>query len=211
MNVKTLGLLAVALLAGPIIANAQVEIINYQGTSLTVVSSTPLIVPDGFQTPSAPFIFSLATDPISGMVAPNTPLPLNGTTAASAELEIGGITMDGSSGEIETTNGVITGWSVSASDVAVSTAGDWGLFLTISSTGDSFSAYQDVEVFKQDAPGIQEYVPTAIQSANSTPGTWTIPQAPEIDPASAASGLTLFFGTLVVLRGRRTMKLGGDV
>ncbi len=31
-------------------------------------------------------------------------------------------------------------------------------------------------------------------------------QAPEIDPASAASGLTLLLGTLVVLRGRRSVK-----
>jgi hypothetical protein len=31
-------------------------------------------------------------------------------------------------------------------------------------------------------------------------------QAPEIDPTSAASGLTLLLGTLVVLRGRRSVK-----
>ena len=32
-------------------------------------------------------------------------------------------------------------------------------------------------------------------------------QAPEIDPTSVASGLTLLLGTLVVLRGRRSVKL----
>ena len=37
-------------------------------------------------------------------------------------------------------------------------------------------------------------------------GPVTVVGAPEIDPASAASGLTLFFGMLLVLRSRRTAK-----
>jgi hypothetical protein len=39
--------------------------------------------------------------------------------------------------------------------------------------------------------------------------TTTIPPiaAPEIDPASAASGLTLLLGSLLVLRGRRPLTL----
>ena len=36
---------------------------------------------------------------------------------------------------------------------------------------------------------------------------YTTVSAPEIDPTSAASGLTLLLGTLVVLRGRRTKRL----
>ena len=44
--------------------------------------------------------------------------------------------------------------------------------------------------------------------SNTTPGVWTSPAArvPEIDPALAASGLTLLLGGIAVLRGRR--KLG---
>jgi hypothetical protein len=45
--------------------------------------------------------------------------------------------------------------------------------------------------------GINEYDDVA----NSSSGSWTA--APEIDPASAASGLTLRLGGLAVLRGRR--------
>ena len=37
-------------------------------------------------------------------------------------------------------------------------------------------------------------------------GPVTVVGAPEIDPASAASGLTLFFGMLLVLRSRRSVK-----
>jgi hypothetical protein len=35
------------------------------------------------------------------------------------------------------------------------------------------------------------------------PGTWTVTKAPEIDPATAASGLTLLLGGMAVLRGRK--------
>jgi len=41
-----------------------------------------------------------------------------------------------------------------------------------------------------------------------TPGSWAVAnQAPEIDPASAISGLALLVGGLVVLRGRRPQRL----
>ena len=45
--------------------------------------------------------------------------------------------------------------------------------------------------------------------SNTTPGVWTssATQAPEIDPASAASGLTLLLGGLAVLRGPRRKTL----
>jgi hypothetical protein len=44
--------------------------------------------------------------------------------------------------------------------------------------------------------------------SNTTPGVWTSPaaKAPEIDPESAASGLTLLLGGLAVLLGRRKLE-----
>jgi hypothetical protein len=202
MNTKILGLLAVALLVGPIVANAQADILDYQGAPLTVVSSTPLIIPPGYQLYSNPFISSLGTDPISGFIGLDTPLPVNGTTAGNGALEIGGISMGVTSAEFVTTNGVLTSWSVSASDSAGGPGGYWELDLTVTSTGDSFNGSQDVLVYNPITPYflVPEY--TAILSDNSTPGTLTT-QAPEIDPASAASGLTLLLGSIVVLRGRR--------
>jgi hypothetical protein len=53
---------------------------------------------------------------------------------------------------------------------------------------------------------------TGIWSCGGTPGV-TCPAAtltkaaPEIDPASAASGLTLLLGSVIVLRGRRARVL----
>ena len=48
--------------------------------------------------------------------------------------------------------------------------------------------------------------PCAINVGNPTAGVWSVKSlnAPEIDPSSAASGLTLLLGSLLVLRGRGT-------
>jgi hypothetical protein len=47
--------------------------------------------------------------------------------------------------------------------------------------------------------------PCSVTAGNATPGAWLVTtQAPEIDTASAASGLTLLLGGLAVMRGRRT-------
>jgi hypothetical protein len=50
--------------------------------------------------------------------------------------------------------------------------------------------------------------PCTLEVSNKTAGGWlvTTTQAPEIDPASAASGLTLLLGGLAVLRGRRKLE-----
>jgi hypothetical protein len=48
---------------------------------------------------------------------------------------------------------------------------------------------------------------TVAISGDTCEGNITRVRAPEIDPATAASGLTLLLGTLVVLRSRRAVKL----
>jgi hypothetical protein len=49
--------------------------------------------------------------------------------------------------------------------------------------------------------------PCTMNVGNSSAGAWT--QAPEIDPASAAGGLTLLLGGLSILRGRRLQRVDG--
>lgn len=50
--------------------------------------------------------------------------------------------------------------------------------------------------------------PCSLSGSNTTAGTWIVSTpAPEIDPASAASGLTLLLGSAFVLRSRRSVKL----
>ena len=55
--------------------------------------------------------------------------------------------------------------------------------------------YSDV-----NSTGSATFVPISFSASPVT-------SAPEIDPASAASGVTLLIGSLIVLRGRRTVKL----
>jgi hypothetical protein len=49
----------------------------------------------------------------------------------------------------------------------------------------------------------------AVQAQVTTQTAWTVrtTSAPEIDPASAASGLTLLLGALAVLRSRHTLRV----
>jgi hypothetical protein len=48
--------------------------------------------------------------------------------------------------------------------------------------------------------------PCSVNAGSASAGTWTVTgalAAPEIDPASAAAGLTLLLGGMAVMRGRR--------
>lgn len=89
--------------------------------------------------------------------------------------------------------------SITAFDMTFSGFNDYiNEQLTLTSSGDSFSGtYCNAHCIGYAA---QE------QGSNQVGGAWTV-AAPEIDPASAASGLTLLLGTLLVLRGRRPLKL----
>jgi hypothetical protein len=40
-----------------------------------------------------------------------------------------------------------------------------------------------------------------VMESNSTPGVWEVVRVPELDPTSAAAGLTLLLGVVAVLRG----------
>jgi hypothetical protein len=66
-----------------------------------------------------------------------------------------------------------------------------------SSRGDSISAELDLTPDSQDT-GV-----TLNASGSGPRGSWTATEAPEIDPASAASGLPLLFGGILVLRSRK--------
>jgi len=87
--------------------------------------------------------------------------------------------------------------------------------VTIGPSGDSFSerdGYGGVFGCSGDrSVGVFTYVgsnsasPCSMNVSDSTAGRWTV-AAPEIDPASMASSLTLLLGGFLVLRGRRTIE-----
>ena len=73
--------------------------------------------------------------------------------------------------------------------------------LTLTSSGDSFfGTYCDAHCIGYAAEE---------EGSNQIGGTWSkVSSAPEIDPASLASGLTLLLGGLLVLRGRLSRQPG---
>ena len=100
--------------------------------------------------------------------------------------------------------------NLSVSPVGAEGPGGTFFDLIINPTGTQFSlGYTDVE----PGAGCSGYSgplitttsgstlnPCSMQLASTSAGSW---KAPELDPSSAASGLTLLLGTFAVLRGRR--------
>ena len=79
------------------------------------------------------------------------------------------------------------------------------MFLAIGPNGDSVSyTYAGVNGACTQQ-GAAEPNPCTVVASSKSAGVWLVTQAAEIDPASAASGLTLLLGGLTVLRGRRKL------
>lgn len=119
-----------------------------------------------------------------------------------------------SSGSICVTSdgGVITGATVglvdsvyhgSPSQLSIGAQGDSAFYLFASTQGTCGN------IASEGPPGATYTGPTispcSVVAASSTPGTWTVAStsAPEIDPGSAASALTLLAGFAALMRGRR--------
>jgi hypothetical protein len=97
--------------------------------------------------------------------------------------------------------GAITGWNIDLSFTFVGTNSPSGNSVVLGTSGDSYVGFGSTP-FGCGQIGCS----LLIQESNTTPGVWSVAQkAPEIDPASAASGLTLLLGGLAVMRGRRKL------
>jgi hypothetical protein len=145
---------------------------------------------------------------ISGSITLNSPLPSFGTTtvdpnALSGSFDtpfssnLGPMVTPGESSEsftFTTKNGVIVGW-----DVELSVCPCYGTqnISTSSSIGDSYS------INLRLSPGSLGTGYTYAGSAGGAGGSWRAVVAPEIDATSAASGLALLAGGLILLRGRK--------
>jgi hypothetical protein len=101
-------------------------------------------------------------------------------------------------------NGVLTGWNI---DILAGILGGTNspsfASVTISNAGDTYSSGFSTPSCSAP-PGV--VTPCfRVSESNSAAGHWSsaVSSAPEIDPASAGSGLTLFFGALAVMRSKR--------
>lgn len=153
--------------------------------------------------------------------------PVIALDADAATFTFGSADFSGPGGDIILTssNGAITGATV---DLRNTPFHESSSQIEIGPTGDSFAygyagglgGCQDLVL---SGPNPVPYAgpainPCSVSASNKTPGAWLVTtQAPEIDPASAAGGLTLLLGGLAVMRGRRVRQLpatcrcdGGD-
>ena len=218
MNYQILGSVAVAaLLAGPISANAQSTTYTYQGDAFTA-GGLNLPVPAGATSISVP---PFAVGTLNGFIILSAPLGdnLNNVSVTPTYVDIstgprptGPPLFRGDFTFSTNAIGAIDGWSMSLDG---SVPGPGGYQLTATSVdmggvgGDSaMMSATCTAFFPAGSPRDFESFGCGSTGSNTTPGVWTSPatKAPEIDPASAASGLTLLLGGVAVLRGRRRLE-----
>jgi hypothetical protein len=168
----------------------------------------------------------------SGNVTLSAPLPENGTISVSptefnfpqvgfgagynslfpnSGYSLGGMAESGSASfSFTTDDGRISAWGISIDFTGTpGTNTQTALSISISPGNDSF-LQQSYGAGCTAAPGQSSLCQPSTFSSSSL-GVWTM-AAPELDPTSAAGGMFLLFGSLLVLCGRRStlMPLGAD-
>ena len=195
MKWNLLGWLTTGVMAVQLAAHAQVTTLDFLGSANGIVNTF-----DGHDPPTtSPFTGTFTAEVVvDGSVAAHNltiasynvvgPISFSGASLASS----GGLNWPLAGGELSliTTGDLITGATFLYTATPGNGAGD--ARLNISLTGDSFSV-------GHFSPGTG--IGTQIYGGGS--GAWTATTAPEMDPHSWGSGLTLLFGGLAVLYTRR--------
>ena len=182
-------------------ATAQTTILDYQGSpyiTVTTAGAVGLAVSysigeslSGFITLSSPLgdnLNNAVVTPTSGGFndgALNLPLSIEQSSIFSFSTD---------------SNGSITGWAFSFNDGAPG-PGAYQHNVTSSIGGDSVSFSASTHI--PDCEHLPAGCFGSTTASSSVPGQWTAVRAPEIDPASAVTGLMLLLGSLAVLRGGR--------
>jgi hypothetical protein len=212
MKKPILSFLTLALIFASVAAQGQTETLSYQGSPFAFVDNQGSLNPPPPGNPFAPPVpVAALDDSITGSLVLSNPLIANGNEAVipvSYEFSLGSsllLTSDthspyynfgGSAFSFTMANGAITGFDFAA---GWHIGGPGGRSLSVSggSGGDQYEA-------ALNTCGSGNASQNCWSRASSLiPGTWSVSSAPEIDPASAAGGLTLLFGSIVVLRTRR--------
>jgi len=200
MNKRILAFLAVAQVAGSMAATAQVTY-DYVGapTTITIVGDLPPPTNPNGPGLTGDIVLASALNPNQANQVV-TPLAYSFAALSSATVDQAnqGVIQ---SFDFSTVNGKITSWDVELNSGTYASVAVLTETESLTPQGDSF--VYTARNLGCGTPGAVGDCFTAT-STSTAAGTWTAAtQAPEIDPASAANGLTLLLVGLAVLRGRR--------
>jgi hypothetical protein len=198
MKVKILCLVACGF--APMIAGAQTETLDYTGAAFTPVSingHSGISNVTGEIVLSAPLGANLTNAtvvPVSwSFNDPNLNSTLAGTTDSFA---------------FTTVNGVITGWNIDVSfSNTVAKANTFSSIILNNVGGDTYTTGYSAPASKCKADPDPCFSLTQTTTHGSFSVVGAAAAAPEIDPASAFSGLAMLAGGLLVLRGRRGLNV----
>jgi hypothetical protein len=214
MKYKILGSVAIALLAGPMVSNAQTETLDYIGSPFTSFGFTGTMsdalansIPQNtgeivLSSPLGDNLHNFAVTPVSWSFDRSTP---NGVFLRSNSPFPG---PDDVATFLFSTNasGMLTAWNIVVSGgILQDTTAQSFAAVTINNAGDSFSSGTGSPSCQLPEPATACFT---LKQSNTAAGAWTatFAKAPEIDPASAASGLMLLLGGLAVVCGRRKLE-----
>ena len=210
-KIRTIALVALSLSCCVRFSAANADYVyTYTGNVLTVEAGTALqesAITFQFTTPNLlPADLTIASGNLAGVFSvPVTnwstsigPFSANEATS-TATLGLAGLDFL----QLSTnSSGAITGWNFFTNPITT----DGSHYIDVWSTYPTTlpTIFGDTTDYVQVNPLLGFYTDAAI---GTTPGSWSASSVPEIEPASAVGGLTLLFGGLAVLRGRRA-KLG---
>ena len=214
MNYKTWGLVAIGLLAKSMVVNAQTETLDYSGSLFTSLRFTGTMsdalansIPQNtgelvLSSPLGDNLHNFAITPVSWSFDSSSPngvfLKSNSPFPGPGDVATFRFSTDAS--------GMLTGWNIFVSGgLSAGTTGQSSAAVTINNAGDSFFSSTSSPSCSLPQPNSACFT---LQQGNSAAGAWatSFAKAPEIDPASATTGLTLLLGGVAVLLGRRTEK-----
>jgi hypothetical protein len=197
---------SIAMLTGSVLANAGTETLDYQGNLMTGSQTgwngeNPVTIP---ATGTYTAFIDISGDSSSGWSLGAWAIDLDGTQAL-AGIGFGNT----STGQVpfpeislEEASGTVVGASINWSYMS---QGPGATVETISvggNSGDSFSQFGDCDYYALSGGGR-----CGLTLSNFAPGTWTVAStataAPEIDPATTGSALTLLAGFAAIARSRR--------
>jgi hypothetical protein len=203
MNMTSKWMMALALAAGPMAAQAQTYNLDIIMSGIQGIPSTTF---------AGSFNFNAG-----GTCFGSTAYCPAGTTPDFTHVHIGDpLSIDPPGGALAFTQVIGGGGSLSFNDTYLGTAPNssfayWLNFTINSPLGGPATSIGLNNIEFTTSPNVTGIWscggPNVLPTAGVTCPTATLTKAPEIDPASAASGLTLLLGSLMVLRGRRPRAL----